>query len=116
MPSKVNLYYKSERKIASVVLAYSCRQSYKGFFYNPIATQQWSTIVTCPSKLQTLNLPLKTLILDGYHMTVMLFLIFCRVITHKLYKKFDESSRIVIGLSLYIRVGNVVNRNKSCLL
>ena len=91
--------------MASVTLVNSGRQRYKGFFYNPIATQQWSTIVTCPSKLRTLNLPLKTLILDGYHMTVMLFLIFCRVITLKLYKKFDESSRIVIGLSLYIRVG-----------
>ena len=100
MPSKVN-----ERNIASVVLVNSCRRSYKRFFYNPIARQQWSTIATCPGKLRTLNLPLKTLILDGYHMTVMLFLIFCRVITHKLYKKFDESSRIVIGLSLYIRVG-----------
>ena len=56
MPSKVN-----ERKIASVVLVNSCRQSYKRFFYNPIARQQWSTIATCPGKLRTLNLPLKTL-------------------------------------------------------
>ena len=54
MPSKVN-----ERKIASVVLVNSCRQSYKRFFYNPIARQQWSTIATCPGKLRTLNLPLK---------------------------------------------------------
>ena len=37
---------------------------------------QWSTIATCPGKLRTLNLPFKNLILDRYHMTVMLFLIF----------------------------------------
>ena len=95
----------SERKMASVTLVNSSRQRYKGFLYNPIATQQCSTIATCPGKLRTLNVPLKTLTLEGYHVAVMLFLIFCRVITHKLYKKFDESSRIVIGLSLYIRVG-----------
>ena len=32
-----------------------------------------STIAKCPGKLQTLNVPLKTLILDGYHAEVMLF-------------------------------------------
>ena len=54
-------------KIASVALVNSGKQSYKGFFYIPIATQQYSTIVTCPGKLQILNVPLKTLILDRYH-------------------------------------------------
>ena len=34
-----------------------------------------STIATCPGKLRTLNVPLKTLILDGYNVAVMLFLI-----------------------------------------
>ena len=61
-----------------------------------------SNIATCPGKLRTLNVPLKTLILEGYHVAVMLFLISCRVITHKLYKIFYELGIIVIGLSLHI--------------